>query len=175
MLPLRLKGRELLLLPHAARRIVGVHVGVVAFPEANEMPPFGPVAGTHAGDYQGACLDGGFRGSHRFRLDELAESVSAGDRFEECPGGSAVFRPEAMLDSVGAHLYGCDRFVDPGRHDVRHAGRTAAGEAEHFVGVLFIAPAFVPLQEERYSLARGSTAYIYIIMVLYIVLSTMLF
>ena len=161
LFPLRLKGRQFLLLPHAACRIVGVHVGIVAFPETNEMASFCPVARTHAGDHLRAGLESGFRGGHRFCLDELAKSIRAGDRFEKRPGGTAVFRSKSLLDRVGAHLHRGNRLVDPCGHDIRHAGRTAAGGAYGLLraagnSVGLLAPALIALLVIDRLLAAGS-------------------
>lgn len=55
-----------------------------------------------------------------------------------------------MLDGVGAHLHRRDRLVDPGGHDIRHTGRTAAGRGDGLLstagdGIGFRAPALISL------------------------------
>lgn len=71
LLPLGLKRAQLLPLPDAARRIVGVHVGIIAFPQAYEVTALGPVARAHAGNYLCAYLQRRPCGGHGFCLYKL--------------------------------------------------------------------------------------------------------
>lgn len=150
MLSLGFKRAQLLFLSDAACRIVRIHVGLVRFPQADEMTALGPVTWSHTGDHLRAFLQRGSCRRHGFRLYESAEPISPGDRLEEVPGSAAGFGPETMLERIGAHFHRRDCFVDPESHDIRHTGGTAAGRGDGLLraasdGIGLRAPALVGL------------------------------
>ena len=129
LLSLRFESCKLLLLPGAARRVVGVHVGVIGPPKADEMSTARPIPGPHACNHLCAFLQSRSHSSHGFCLHKLRKSIRSGDRLEKRPGGTRVLCAVPMFDRVGTHLHRGDRRVDPGGHDIGHTGRTTAGGA----------------------------------------------
>lgn len=130
LLSLRFESCKLLLLPGAARRVVGVHVGVIGPPKADEMSTARPIPGPHACNHLCAFLQSSPRGSHGFCLHKLRKSIRSGDRLEEVPRRARVFGAKTMGESICAHFHRCDVLVDPGGHDIGHTGRTTAGGAD---------------------------------------------
>lgn len=129
LLSLRFERCKLLLLPGGARRVIGVHVGIVGLPEADEMSAARPIPRPHACNHLCAFLQSSPRGSHGFCLHKLRKSIHSSDRLEKRPGGTRVLCAVPMFDRVGTHLNRGDRLVDPGGHDIGHTGRTTAGRA----------------------------------------------